>query len=100
MGNFGGSFENWNAQVGKSVPDCDAFHFKNPRYLQHFTRRIIPSKDLTFVIVYFTSRAASVEIKFSFKFSSCIKIGSSQKKSIISELGMVYLLDLWDDSDA
>ena len=100
MDNFGGCFENWNAQVGESVPGCDAFHFKYPRYLQHFARRTIPAKHLTFTIVYFTSRAASVEVKFSFKVPSSVEIGSSQKKSIIGELGVVYLLDIWDNSDA
>ena len=78
MGNSRGCFENWNAQIGESVPDCDAFHFKSPRYLHHFTWRTVPAIDLAFVKVYFTSRAVSVEDKFCFKVPSCIKIGSSQ----------------------
>ena len=78
MGNFGGSFENWNAQIVESVPSCVSFHSKNSRNLQHFKRRAVPAKNLAFVVVYFTSRAASVEVKFSFEVPGSIKIGSSQ----------------------
>ena len=72
------SFKNWDSQVCKGVPDSDAFHSKNSRYLQHFTWRTVPAIDLAFVEVYFASRAVSEIVKLYFEVPSCVEVGSPQ----------------------
>ena len=100
MNKFQGNFKNWNAQKGKGILDSQAFHFKNPRNLQHFLGGTIPTKDLAFLVIYFTTGAVLLEVQFCFEFTSCIEIGCTQYEAIVCKLGVIDILNIWDNSNA
>ena len=71
----------------------------NPSNLQSFTRRAVPGVDLAFEEIYFASGANLVVFQLCFKVPGSAEIGSSQQQRVISKLGMVDLLDPWDNFD-
>ena len=78
MSYFGARSKNWDAQVSEGIPSGAAFHSQDPGDLQHIKRSAIPSKNLAFVVIYFASRIASVDVQFSFEVSGNVKVCCSQ----------------------